>query len=199
MWGSSKEESIFHAAPHMTNFIALSYRLTCCSAKHASDFDCRVCMKLFWAIKWRIPPHPLGPKPSGKCPRFRTRFPRNGNEEEINAQRCICYGLRVCSVQQCVCMCEEATCSQCNLARSLPPSSASSSSSSLPSERARDGQHYRHLAAPFAVQPTPTERSLASAPFLLPPSIALSPACLPCVVKEREDRMERSVQNLGEG
>ena len=68
----------------------------------------------------------------------------------------------------------------------------------LPSERARDGQHYRHLAAPFAVQPTPNERSLASAPFLLPPSIALSPACLPCVVKEREDRMERSVQNLGE-
>ena len=56
----------------------------------------------------------------GKCPRFRNRFPRNGNEEEINAQRCICYGLRVCSVQQCVCMCEEATCSQCNLAPSLP-------------------------------------------------------------------------------
>ena len=120
--GSSKEKSIFLAAPHETNSSALSYRLTCCSAKHASDFDCRVCMKLFWAIKWRTPPHPFGPNPSGNVLAFRTRFPRNGNEEEeeINAQRCICYGLRVCSVQQCVCMCEEATCSQCNLAPSLP-------------------------------------------------------------------------------
>ena len=31
--GSSKEEFISHAAPHVTNFSALSYRLTCYSGK----------------------------------------------------------------------------------------------------------------------------------------------------------------------
>ena len=81
----------------------------------------------------------------------------------LNAASVMVRVFAVCS-SVCACVKRRRAVSVTSLPRSLPPSSASSSSSSLLSERARDGQHYRHLAAPFAVQPTPNERSLASAP-----------------------------------
>ena len=178
MWGSSKEESIFHAAPHETNFSALSYRLTCCSAKHASDFDCRVCMKLFWAIKWRIPPHPFGPNPRGNV--FASELVSPAMEMRrksmLNAASVMVCVFAVCS-SVCACVKRRRAVSVTSL------SSASSSSSSLLSERARDGQHYRHLAAQFAVQRTPNDRDSRASerslpPSSLPPSHSRPPACL---------------------